>query len=179
MPSDRAPDYAAIMLERLLPKTIDNAYRGHPLALWVFVPITSMTLWRSLVHMFRADGGAESIATIPLGGYPEGAATAVVVIFALWGLSQLLMGFAYVAVLLRYRAFLPFMYLLLLLEYVGRMGLGLWKGPIETLSTPPGASLNLVMIATASVMLLLSLRAHGRSEAAARRATGMENEGRA
>ena len=179
MPSARAADYAAIMLERLLPKSIDNAYRGHPLALWVFVPITLMTLGRSLVHMFRADGGAESIATIPLASYPEGAATAVVVIFALWGLSQVLLGFVYVVVLLRYRAFLPFMYLLLLLEYVGRAGLGLWKGPIETLSTPPGATLNLVMIATASVMLLLSLRPHRSSEAAARRAAGIDNEARA
>ena len=65
------------------------------------------------------------------------------------------------------------------LEYVGRAGLGLWKGPIETLSTPPGATLNLVMIAAASVMLLLSLRPHRSSEAAARRAAGIDNEARA
>ena len=75
------------MLERLLPKTIDNRYRGHPLALWVFVPITVITLVRSLIHMFRADGGAQSIATIPLDSYPEAAAVAGVVIFALWGLQ--------------------------------------------------------------------------------------------
>jgi hypothetical protein len=60
------------------------------------------------------------------------------VIFALWGLSQLLIGLLYVVVLLRYRALLPLMYLQLWLEYVGRLGLGFWKGPLETLSTPPG-----------------------------------------
>jgi hypothetical protein len=151
------------MWERLFPKTVDNRYRGHPLALWVFVPITLVTLGRSLVHVFRADGGAQSIATIPLDSYSEAAATTVVVIFALWGLQQLLVGFVYVAVLLRYRALLPFMYLLLLLEYAGRLGLGLWKGPLDTASTPPGARFTVTMILVASAMLLLSLRDRSRN----------------
>ena len=151
------------MWTRLLPKTVDNRYRGHPLALWVFVPLTVMTLGRSLMHMFSADGGAQSIATIPLDSYSQAAAMAVVLLFALWGLQQLLLGFVYVAVLLRYRALLPFMYLLLLLEYVGRLGLGLWKGPLETLSRPPGASGTLVLIAVGSLMLVLSLRDRSRS----------------
>lgn len=148
------------MLQRLLPKTIDNHTPGHPLALWALVPITVLTLGRSLVHMFGTDGGAQSIATIPLDSYPEAAATAVVVIFALWGLQQLLVGFVYVVVLLRYRALLPSMYLLLLLEYIGRLGLGLWKGPIETISRPPGSVFTLIMIVVAAAMLLLSLRDH-------------------
>ncbi len=160
MLSDLASDYAARMLERLLPKTIDNHYRGHPLALWVFAPITMVTLWRSLIHMFRADGGAQSIATIPLDSYPDAAATTIVVIFALWGLQQLLVGFAYVVVLVRYRALLASMYLLVVLEYIGRLGLGIWKGPVDTLSTPPGARFNFVMIVVGSAMLLLSLRDH-------------------
>lgn len=147
------------MLERLLPRTIDNDYRGHPLALWAFVAITGMTLWRSLVHVFRADGGAQSIATIPLDRYPEAAATAVIVIFSLWGLQQLVVGFVYVVALARYRALLPFLYLLLLVEYLGRLGLGAWKGPLETVSAPPGARLNVAMIVLASVLLGLSLRA--------------------
>ena len=150
------------MLSRLLPERLDNDYSGHPLALWVFYPITLLTIGRSCVHIFAPDGGAQSIATIPLDSYPVAAATAIVVIFALWGLQQLLVGFVYVVVLLRYRALLPFMYLLLLLEYVGRMGLGLWKGPLETLSTPPGARFNVAMVLVASVMLLLSLRDRSR-----------------
>lgn len=146
------------MLERLFPSTIDNQYRGHPVALWMFMALTLMTLWRSLTHMFRADGGAQSIATIPLDTYSEAAATAVIVIFSLWGLHQLLVGLIYVVVLARYRALVPAMYLLLFLEYVGRMGVGLMKGPIETVHTPPGARLNLVMIAISVVMLFVSLR---------------------
>jgi hypothetical protein len=146
------------MLERLLPRTIGNRYRGHPAALWVFGALTLMTLWRSLVHMFRADGGAQSIATIPLDTYSDAAATAIIVIFSLWGLQQLVVGVIYVGVLARYRALIPAMYLLLLLEYVGRIGVGLMKGPLETVDTPPGAWLNLAMIVTSFAMLFLSLR---------------------
>jgi hypothetical protein len=145
------------MLDRLLPTRPDNDYRGHALALWVFVPITLVTLVRSCIHVFRADGGAQSIATIPLDSYPQAAAAAVVLIFALWGLSQLLLGIVYVVVLLRYRALLSLMYLLLLVEYGGRAALGAWK-PIETLARPPGARFNGVMIALTGVMFALSLR---------------------
>ena len=71
--------------------------------------------------------------------------------------SQLLLGLLYLVVLVRYRALIPLMYLTLLLEYLGRMALGSWK-PLVTLETPPGATLNLVMIVLSVVMLAISLR---------------------
>jgi hypothetical protein len=80
------------MLSRLLPKRLDNDYRGHPIALWLFYPITLMTLVRSGLHMFLPDGGAQSIATIPLDTMTPHGASAVVLTFALWGLSQFLLG---------------------------------------------------------------------------------------
>jgi hypothetical protein len=110
--------------------------------------------------MFRSDGGAQSIATIPLDSYtPEGAA-AVILLFAYWGLSQLLLGLLYVLVLWRYRALVPLVYLLLFLEYAGRMALAAWK-PIDTLSTPPGAIANPLASMLALVMLGLALRPAG------------------
>jgi hypothetical protein len=145
------------VLDRLLPVRADNDYRGHPLALWLFVPITLATLVRSAIHVFRSDGGAQSIATIPLDTFSAAAAAALILIFALWGLAQLVLGLFYVAVLLRYRALLPRMYLLLIVEYAGRMGLGAWK-PMQTLATPPGARFNLVMVGVAVLMFVASLR---------------------
>ena len=53
------------MLNRIFPKGIDNHHRGHKLALWFFVPITFMKVAISLVHIFYADGGAQSICTVP------------------------------------------------------------------------------------------------------------------
>ena len=145
------------MLERLFPQTANNDYRGNRIALWVFVPITVVTLVRSGIHIFRADGGAQSIATIPLDTYSDPAATAVILVFALWGLSQLLLGLLYLVVLVRYRALIPLMYLTLILEYGGRLALGAWK-PLETLQTPPGARVTPILIVLSLAMFALSLR---------------------
>ena len=133
------------------------AYRGHPFGYWLFVPITLVTIGRSLVHLFAPDGGAQSIATIPLDRMTQGGAEGVIAVFAFWGLSQLLLGFVYVAVLLRYASLLPLMYLLLIVEYVGRFAIGATK-PLEHLSTPPGATANLVFPVIGAVGLWLSTR---------------------
>lgn len=145
------------MLDRILPERIDNHYRGHRIALWAFYPITLMTLGRSLIHIFRHDGGAQSIATIPLDTFVSGGAETVISVFAFWGLSQLLIGTLFVLVLLRYRAMIPLMYVLILAEYVGRIGIGLAK-PIVTVETPPGGPGSLVLIVVGIIGLVLSLR---------------------
>jgi hypothetical protein len=74
-----------------------------------------------------------------------------------WGLSQLLLGLLYVVALWRYRALVPLLYLLLILEYAGRIAIGTWK-PLPTLGTPPGAPGGVVLLGVAVLMLSLSLR---------------------
>ena len=49
------------------------------------------------------------------------------------------------------------MYLLLIVEYVGRIGLSVWK-PVETSQTPPGAIANYLLSAIGVAMLVISLR---------------------
>jgi len=97
------------MLDSLFPQPITNSYRGAALAKWVFVLLTVVTLARSLLHIFLPDGGAESIATIPLESFTEDGAAAVIQIFAQWGLSQLLLGLLYLLVLWRYQSLIPLM----------------------------------------------------------------------
>ncbi len=145
------------MTYKILPNSIDNTYNGHKIALYLFYVITFITVTRSLIHMFSPDGGAESIATIPLGSYSEGASHVIIHIFSEWGLSQLIMGILYIIVLNKYRSFIPLMYVFLLLEYSGRLFLGTMK-PMETLSTPPGAYLNYIMIPLSILMIYLSTR---------------------
>lgn len=106
------------MLNRIFPERIDNHYRGHKLALWFFVPITLMKIGISLVHIFYADGGAQSISTMPLDTYPAGATQNVIALFARMGLDQLLLGLLFVLVLFRYRAMIPLMYLLAVAHYI-------------------------------------------------------------
>jgi hypothetical protein len=145
------------MLERLFPQNKTDTYRGNPIAEWVFVLLTIVTIARSLVHMFSSDSGAQSIATIPLDRFTANGADAVILIFALWGLSQLLIGIVYGIVLWRYRALIPLMYLLMIFEYGMRIVLGTIK-PIETTGTAPGAIGNYIIIPLAIIMLVLSLR---------------------
>ena len=84
------------MLNRILPAHFDNRYRGHVLALWFFVPITFMKVAVSLVHLFKADGGAQSISTMPLDTYSPSAVQNVVGLFARMGLDQLVLGLLFV-----------------------------------------------------------------------------------
>lgn len=149
------------MIERLLPRTADNHYRGHPLALWLFIPITLVTLARSLIHILRFDGGAQSIATIPLDQYSGEAAQTIVSIFGMWGLSQLLLGAVFALVLFRYRSLLPLMYLLFVAEWSGRLLIGLWK-PVATVGQAPGAVGNLILPWIGVGLLILSMRGRTR-----------------
>ena len=111
------------MLSRLLPAHLDNDFRGYQAAIWIFALITAFKLALGLVHVFSADGGAQTMSHIPLDSYAAGAAQNVVGIFARLGLEQLLLGALFVIVLLRYRAMIPLMYLLLAIEQFGRRGI--------------------------------------------------------
>jgi len=145
------------MRNRLLPSSFDNNFDGHPASLWLFGLITTVTLGRSLTHIFLPDGGAQSIATVPLSQYSSGAESSVISVFALWGLSQLLIALVMLIAVLRYRSMIPLLYLFLIVEYVGRIYIGIFK-PLETLQTPPGATGSLVILGASLVGLLLSLR---------------------
>ena len=145
------------MLEKMFPKQLNNDYAGSLIARWVFVLLTAVTLVRSLIHMFSPDGGAQSIATIPLDSFTSDGAAAVVLIFSQWGLSQFLIGIMDLVVLWRYQALIPFMYLLIIIEYTMRIIIGFLK-PIETAGTAPGAIGNFIIVPFAVIMLFLSLR---------------------
>ena len=145
------------MFENLFPRIVNNQYRGARIAKWVFVALTAMTIGRSLAHIFLPDGGAQSIATIPLDGYSPGASAVVIGMFAQWGLTQLMFGLLYVLVLWRYPSLIPLMWLFVLFEWTGRLLLGFVK-PFETAGTAPGAIGNLVIPVLALAMLVLSLR---------------------
>ena len=145
------------MFEKLFPKTIDNRYRGMPLARWMFVAITVLSVGRSLAHIFLPDGGAQSIATIPLASVSQTAAEVVIGMFAYWGLSQLMFGLVFVLVLCRYQSLIPLMWLFVFVDWAGRLLLGFVK-PIETTNTAPGAIGNWVIPVLALFMLMFSLK---------------------
>ena len=144
------------MLPRLFPARVDNKYRGHPIGLWLFVPIALIKLSQSLTHLLKHDGGAQSISTIPLDAYPPSAAQNVVGMFARLGLEQLLLASIFLLVLLRYRALIPLMYLLMVAHFAGGKIVAQYK-PLALAGTS-GVSTPFLVIAILSVIgLILSL----------------------
>lgn len=144
------------IINHIFPKTIDNQYRGNKIALYFFYLIAAITVVRSLIHTFATDGGAQSIATIPLYNYSEQASKTVILIFALWGLSQLIMGIFYVIIALRYKSLIPLMYIFIVFEYFMRLVLGIIK-PIVTEETAPGGVANFVLIPLGIILFTLSV----------------------
>ncbi|MBC7791276.1 MAG: hypothetical protein H7Z74_15120 [Anaerolineae bacterium] len=151
------------MLNRILPAHIDNRYRGHPVGLWLFVPIALIKVSQSLTHLLKHDGGAQSISTIPLDTYPASAAQNVIGLFARLGLEQLLLASIFLLVLLRYRALIPLMYLLIVTHFVGGKIVAQFK-PLVLAGTS-GVSTPFLIVAILSVVgLVLSLIGKGYSE---------------
>ena len=141
---------------QILPDVIDNHYRGLKISQYAFFVIMAVTLVRSLIHVFAPDGGAQSIATIPLNAYPAEASSTIILMFSLWGLSQLLMGIVYLVVSLKYRSLIPAMYVLVIFEYAMRIIIGQMK-PIFTTGTAPGSIGSWIMVPVCIVLLALSL----------------------
>jgi hypothetical protein len=145
------------VLNPLLPRLADNYYRGHKAALWLFALLLLMKVSMSVNSIFNGRLVASSADGIPLDTFTAAGAQTVVALFAILGLSQLMICLLCIVVLVRYRAMVPFMLGLLLLEHLGRR-LVLYFLPIPRTGTPPGFVVNLVLLSLMIVGLALSLR---------------------
>ena len=82
----------------LLPRLNMN-FEGPKSAYYFLILFTFADTVRSLIHMFKPDGGAHSIAAIDI--HVAGGAN-LIAIFAQWGASQLMLAFVYWIVIRRY-----------------------------------------------------------------------------
>jgi hypothetical protein len=145
------------MLNRVFPQRFDNNYRGHKLALWLFIPIVLMKVGISVSSIFDTYNVVRSADGIPIDTFTSGGAEAVVSVTTLLGLSQFLLASLGVLALVRYRAMIPLMYVLLLVEYLAKKWILLVK-PIVRTGTSPSTYVNLVLIVLLVAGLVLSLR---------------------
>ncbi len=145
------------MFSRLLPQRIDHSFGGHKLALWLFALVVFMKTSIGLGTIFNGRNAATTADGIPLDSFTPAGAQAFLSVFAIWGLAQATIGLLCILVLVRYRGLVPFMFLLLLLEHLGRK-LILVVMPIARTGTPPGSLINLALVALMILGLVLSLR---------------------
>lgn len=144
------------MISAILPRTLDNTFRGHRAALWLFAAVLLMKTAIALGTIFNGRAAAGRADGIPLEQFGAAGAQAVVALFAIWGLAQLMMSVFGVLALTRYRALVPFLFLLLLGEQVLRRMLLMLK-PIATSGSHPGSWINLAIVILMVVGLVLSL----------------------
>src|SRR5262245_21771249 len=112
------------IIKILLPPKIDNTIRGMKWPFYLFAPYAILSAVRSCIHLLSPDGGAGSIAGMDLS---VAGAKGIIFAFALWGSSQLLFALIQVLVAFRYRALVPLMYLMLILEVLLRELVGHMK----------------------------------------------------
>ena len=152
------------MFNQLLPHRIGNTYRGHKLALWLFALLVFLKVTMSLNSIFNGYSVVTSADGIPLDTFPAAAAQAVVTLFAILGLSNLMICLLCMLVLVRYRSMIPFMFALLLLGHLSRR-LILYLMPIVRSGRPPGFYVNLILLGLMIVGLALSLRSRDNLQA--------------
>ena len=141
-------------------RRIDAAYRGHGLASWVLGAVVTVKIAQGLLLLFANDYVVRTADGIPLDAYSPAGAQTVRSVCALLGLDRLLFGALAIAVLVRYRGMIPAMFLLLLLNDVGRL-LILQVFPIIRVGSPLGPTMNLVLLGLIIVGLALSLSRQG------------------
>ncbi len=139
-------------VSRLLPRD-PASYFGAMIAFWVTALYLVVITVRSCIHLFSADGGAQSIATIDT---DVAGGDNIIAVFGQWGATQVLLALLLWVLLLRYRGLLPLVILILLIEPLLRALSGHLK-PIETIGTAPGAALNWYAVPILAVLLYLAL----------------------
>jgi hypothetical protein len=144
------------MFAQLLPQRIDGTYRGSRLAPWFLAPIVAMKMLQSLLSILGGAYVARSADGIPLDAYTPAGAQTVVALFALQGFSRLTIYLLCILVLVRYRSALPFAFVLLVLEHLGRL-LILQFVPIARTGAPIGPVVNFVLFTLMIAGLALSL----------------------
>ena len=148
------------MFDKLLPQPIDNTYRGYKVALWLFGLVVGVRITQSMLVIFNGYSTARDADGIPLDTYTPAAAQMVVALFAQASLWRLTFCLLCVLVLVRYRSAIPFMFALLLVNYLAGQ-LILQFVPVIRTGTPPGPIVNQIMFALMIVGLALSLRSRG------------------
>ena len=140
-------------MKKIIPDTIENRIPNNKFVYYFTWLLVAFNFFRSLEHIFNEDGGAESIAGIPLESYSSEAANNIISIFAQWGFSQLVLACILLLVVLKIREFIPLMLLIIALENILRGAVVLYK-PLILGDAPPGAVSPIIGLVTLAVFFI-------------------------
>ena len=138
--------------KKLLPKDISIFQGFRPIRLIAVLYMLVMVA-RSCVHLFAADGGAQSIAGIDTS--VEGGDN-IIAIFHQWGAVQLILALLLLLLFFRYPGLTPLILLTLTLDPVLRFVAGQMMSVTAT-GTPPGEALNAAAFYLLALLFIASL----------------------
>jgi hypothetical protein len=139
-------------IKRLLPNN-PTKFEGFRAVRIVTATCLLVMVVRSCIHLFAADGGAQSIAGIDTS--VEGGNN-IIAIFHQWGAIQLILAVLLFVLFFRYPGFTPLILLTLALDPVMRFIAGQMMSLTST-GTPPGEALNGAAFYLLSLFLIASL----------------------
>jgi len=140
----------------LLPKAIDNDFRGHKVALWLFgfyIALRTLMGVNSIVMTHKIATTADGIA---VDTFPAAAAQAVLGLFAFLALAHLSVCIIGAIALIRYRAMVPMLFALLLFQQIAGQFLAQVR-PIIPSAAPAADTIHAIQIGVVVIGLALSL----------------------
>ena len=139
-------------IKELLPKN-PTKFEGFRAVRIVTAIYLLVMVVRSCIHLFAADGGAQSIAGIDTS--VEGGNN-IIAIFHQWGAIQLILAVLLFVLFFRYPGFTPLILLTLALDPVMRFIAGQMMSLTST-GTPPGEALNAASFYLLALLFIASL----------------------
>jgi hypothetical protein len=139
-------------IKKVLPKDT-STYNGHKFIRIITAAYLLIVVIRSCVHLFAADGGANSIAGIDVS---VGGGDNIIAIFHQWGAIQLILAGLLVLLFFRYPGLTPLVVLTLATDPIMRSIAGQMM-PVTSQSTPPGEALNWPAFFTLAVLFVASI----------------------
>ena len=139
-------------IKKLLPKN-PTKFEGFRAVRIVTAIYLLVMVVRSCIHLFAADGGAQSIAGIDTS--VEGGNN-IIAIFHQWGAIQLILAVLLFVLFFRYPGFTPLILLTLALDPVMRFIAGQMMS-LTTTGTPPGEALNAAAFYLLALLFIASL----------------------
>lgn len=162
------------MFRRLFPKQIDNNYRGYRFAIWLLVLLllfkTSISVnavgWNPLM---TSGAVLQAADRIPLDTFGTNAADTAILLFAVWGVTHLVLNVLGFVAVVRYRAMIPLIYLLMVIDHIGRKGASDTFPIVRTplIGTDVDVPVNLIIIALLLIGFGMSLMVPRRREGTA------------
>lgn len=144
------------MFSQLFPQRADNTYRGHKVALWIFCLVALLNGLIGFQSTFNTREVATSADGIPLDTFSLAATQTVLSLFALLGVSRIVILLICAVIFFRYRSLVPLMLVVLLLSQLASRVVHYYL-PSPITGNPPGPTVILSILGLTALAFGLSL----------------------